>query len=339
MTSFAYIGYRAFGHHGAFWTNIALLASQLGFCTAYVSFISHNMTDIIESVTRIEWVLILLPILAALVQIREIKYIAPTSTLGNVIYGFAIFVIFYEGFADHCCVAGSDMREASLSGLPITFGTLVFSLEGIGLVLPLEQSMKDKNKFHRVFTYSVSTVVSLYCIFGCLGYLFYGDETKSVITKNLSTNFLTGSVKVSLCIALLLTYTLQMFPVSSIMDEVVASRLGELPDGVNMDDPHLKLSRRFYTASAVMRIGFVAFTCIVAAIFSNFGLIVSLVGALSNSAISFTLPMLFYLRICLPSDAPLSKRALPYFLIGFGLLASVLGLVFTIKDMVNGTSD
>jgi solute carrier family 36 (proton-coupled amino acid transporter) len=223
--------------------------------------------------------------------------------------------------------------------LPITFGTAVFALEGIGLVLPIEQAMKERHKFKRTFGASVSTVLFLFCIFGSLGYIFYGDQTQSVITKNLSESTLSDSVKLSLCLALFLTYAVQMFPVTSVMDEVVASRLGELPDGAVIEDPELVLSKRFYIVGSLMRIGFVVFTCVLAAVFTNFGLIVSLVGALSNSAISFILPMLFYLRICVPKHASLKRRIIPYILIVFGVVSSIVGLYFTIRDMIKGTSD
>ncbi len=46
VLSFTEIGTIAFGRPGTAMSATALIASQLGFCTAYLSFITHNLEDL-----------------------------------------------------------------------------------------------------------------------------------------------------------------------------------------------------------------------------------------------------------------------------------------------------
>ena len=73
-------------------------------------------------------------------------------------------------------------------------------------------------------------VMGLYLSFGILGYLFFGDDTQSVITSNLGSGHLATSVKVALCISLFFSFAIQMFPVSRMCDRFLAKRLGILAD-------------------------------------------------------------------------------------------------------------
>ena len=55
-------------------------------------------------------------------------------------------------------------------------------------------------------------VTSAYLLFAILGYMFFGSDTKSVITANLGGGALASSVKVLLSMVLIISYAIQMFP-------------------------------------------------------------------------------------------------------------------------------
>lgn len=77
---------------------------------------------------------------------------------------------------------------ATFGQLPLFFGTAIFALEGIGVVMPLENNMKTPQHFlgcPGVLNLGMSIVVGLYAVTGFLGYLKYGDETEGSITLNL----------------------------------------------------------------------------------------------------------------------------------------------------------
>ena len=56
-------------------------------------------------------------------------------------------------------------KVGSLSQFALFFGTVVFSFEGIAIVLPLENSAKDKKAFPKILYGGMIGVASLYVAF------------------------------------------------------------------------------------------------------------------------------------------------------------------------------
>lgn len=405
--SFREIGAFAYGRWGVLAVDVNLVASQLGFCIAYMSFISQNMHTVLPDITRVEWIAILFLGWSLMTQIRSMKHIALTSGFGNLVYFVSLSIIFYDGFKYSCCLSASETRWIRPQGLAIVFGTGCFALEGIGLVLPVKRAMADQSRFGAILNVAIAIVLFAYVVFGVLGVLFYGDQVSSVITNNLGGGALSDAVRISLSISLFFTYLIQLFPVSEIVDGVwdshvfrrsTATQQGKEEEYQSFqqtregDDEaamvgaggtiiasnnggavaaagatHLPASggvaggvtgrttftREFTLVSS--RILLVAFTAGISIAFPNFGLIVSLVGSFSNSAIAFILPMLFYIKLVLnvperDAQALAASRSgqwwtrnksfvLPWTVIVLGVCASIIGVTTTIQDMVSGNGD
>ena len=72
--------------------------------------------------------------------------------------------------------------------LPLFFGTAIFAIEGISVVLPIENQMKypkDMLGWNGVLMTSMSLVVALYVGMGFYGYLKYGEDIAGSISLNL----------------------------------------------------------------------------------------------------------------------------------------------------------
>jgi proton-coupled amino acid transporter len=68
------------------------------------------------------------------------------------------------------------------------FGTAVYAFEGIGVVLPIENQMRNKNELRGpagVLNTSMVTVTCLYIAVAFFGYLKYGENVLGSITLNL----------------------------------------------------------------------------------------------------------------------------------------------------------
>ncbi|RZC32631.1 Aa trans and/or DUF4586 domain containing protein [Asbolus verrucosus] len=116
------------------------------------------------------------------------------------------------------------------SQLPLFFGTAVFAFEGIGLVLPLQNEMKDPQDFKKplgVLNVGMSVVTVLYILIGSLSYLKYGEDIKGSVTLNLpESDILAQSVKLIISLGILLTYALQFYIAVEIMFPNIQNMLG-----------------------------------------------------------------------------------------------------------------
>lgn len=68
------------------------------------------------------------------------------------------------------------------------FSTVIFAMEGIGVVMPVENAMKKPQHFlgcPGVLNTAMITVVLLYAVIGFFGYVRYGNGVEGSITMNL----------------------------------------------------------------------------------------------------------------------------------------------------------
>jgi proton-coupled amino acid transporter len=77
---------------------------------------------------------------------------------------------------------------ASIGRLPTSFGIVLFTFEGIALVLPLKNAMRAPRNFSKltgVLNVGMTVATSIFLVIGVLGYWRYGEETSGSITMNL----------------------------------------------------------------------------------------------------------------------------------------------------------
>lgn len=122
-------------------------------------------------------------------QIRELKYLVPFSFLANAFLVISFGITLYYMFDGIQNVPTSDRDLFTpVTKLPAFFSTVIFAMEGIGVVMPVENSMKKPEHFlgcPGVLNVAMTTVVLIYAIIGFFGYLKYGDLTEGSITFNL----------------------------------------------------------------------------------------------------------------------------------------------------------
>ena len=93
--------------------------------------------------------------------------------------------------------------------------SLNFSLQ----LIPIETSMaENRHRFPLYLHLAIGGLSVILACFGILGYLVYGEEVEQIVTESFPPGVLILVVRFLLCIAILLTYPLQIFPVIEIVE-------------------------------------------------------------------------------------------------------------------------
>jgi len=303
------IGFAAFGMTGRAVIDFALLTSQIGFCCAYLIFISENLSAYVPTVEKNQWLVFLLPPLFLLSLIKDLSKFAVFSLFAQVSNLFAFTVVYWFDF-QHLHLAQVHPKEFSLEGFPYYFSVAIYCFEGAGMILSLEQSLAAdlRMKFRDYFVTTIMAITTLYITFGAAGYLSYGPETKDIITLNLPNeggfNFAI-LVKICLCISLFFTYPIMLFPVFSILEK------------------KLSISSNAALAKFV-RLAVVLSTGLIVLKVPNFGQLMALVGASCCTLLAFIMPALCHLVLFRKEEDKASK-VLDYTLIVLGVSGALIG--------------
>lgn len=119
----------------------------------------------------------------------NLKYISPVSMLANVALLFGLVATLVIAFSDGPMPSFGE-RDSFTGGsqLALFFGTALFSYEGIALILPLRNSMREPEKFTNrfgVLNVTMFLITALFIFTGFVSYMRWGDEVAGSITLNL----------------------------------------------------------------------------------------------------------------------------------------------------------
>lgn len=120
----------------------------------------------------------------------NLKYISPVSAFANVALIFGLIATLTIAFTSGPMPSLGE-RHLFTSGtqMSLFFGTALFSYEGIALILPLRNSMKEPEKFSSRFGVLNITMLIITIIFmftGFTTYVKWGEEVQGSITLNLN---------------------------------------------------------------------------------------------------------------------------------------------------------
>ncbi|XP_055841086.1 proton-coupled amino acid transporter-like protein CG1139 [Episyrphus balteatus] len=312
--------------------NVFLLIYQLGTCCVYVVFVSSNIKSVCDSYTsepidvRMYMVFVLLPLIL-INWVRNLKYLAPFSTIANAITMVSFGIICYYIFRDGVSMEGKD-AFANYSTFPLFFGTVLFALEAIGVILPLENEMKTPKAFGGscgVLNNSMFLIVFLYVGMGLFGYLKYGAEVEGSITLNLpDKEILAQCVKGLLAFAIFITHGLACYVAIDITwNDYVAKKLGP---------QRKKLFWEYFVRTAIVLVTF-----LLAVAIPNLELFISLFGALCLSALGLAFPAL--IQVCThwydkKGSAKVWLVVSNSFLVIVGVLGLVIGTYTSLAEII-----
>lgn len=142
--SFAEIGEKLFGRLGRALVDICLIASQTGFCCAYVFFIKRNYAKILES--QFDWdvdenVIAILCFIGftLLAFVRKIEVFAKFHLFADIMIVLTITVIVIYGSIELAKTGNKVSQVPFINSETYTdaIGFSVYCFEGIGVILPV----------------------------------------------------------------------------------------------------------------------------------------------------------------------------------------------------------
>lgn len=194
----------------------ALALTHMGACCVYVVVIAESFRQVSTVYGGPDWSVtvycgLTLVVLLPLTQITKLKYLVPFSALANFVWLGSICICLY-----YCLRDTPDFSDkhlvTSISGLPTFISTSLFAMEGIGVVMPIENEMKKPQDFlgcPGVLNAAMSAIAVMYGFVGFIGYLKYGDEARGSLTLNLpQEEVLAQTAKLLVACVMLLSFTL-----------------------------------------------------------------------------------------------------------------------------------
>lgn len=313
----------AYGDRGKNIVDAAIGISQIGFCCAYLIFISENVAHYWHGLDegeeaadhlKLPILILMLPGLICLTLFRKLHKLSIFSLFADFANVFAYLVVFWFDF-EHAGKITIHPKEMDLQGLPFFTGVAIYCYEGAGMILALEASIaKDyRSRFKFIFSLSIFAMTALYILFGVCGYLSFGQETHAIITLNLPTGPMPMMVKGCLCFSLFFTYPIMMFPVVEILER----RLGTANN---------------YCKGNILRGTIVLASAIVVTIITDFSTIMVLIGATCCSLLAFILPGLTHLKV-FRGRLNKMQRIEDYVIIVFGLIGTCIGSMDALRRL------
>ncbi|GAB6033217.1 hypothetical protein CHUAL_012821 [Chamberlinius hualienensis] len=308
-------------------TNFFLCLTQLGFCCVYLVFVASNIKQVVELNNgpvldyRIYISFLFIPTVL-LNLIRNLKLLVPATVVANVCEIISLGIIFYYVCQDIPHTSSVPMM-APFSTLPLWFGTVIFAFEGIGLVLPLENTMKTPEALgglNGVLNTGMVIVTVLYVAVAFYGYLKYGDAVKGSITLNLPQTILGNIVCLTYALAIFLSYAIQFYVPMQVMWPPLKEKVS----------PRLQM-----LAEIGFRVGIISITFALAILIPQLGLFISLVGSFSGSYLCLVLPPILEMVTFYNEGIPwycYVKNAMIFII---GLLGFITGTYVSVEQIVH----
>jgi len=105
------------------------------------------------------------------------------------------------------------------SGWSKILGMSVTALEGVGVILPIKESMKDKADFNKVVYIGMSVIALVLVSFPLVAYFSYGDQTSEIILTILPFDKIYIQVVMILMVfSIIVVYPVQLNPAFRILE-------------------------------------------------------------------------------------------------------------------------
>lgn len=320
---------RRMANFSKLFVDYGLMATYFSAGCVYIVFIGSSLEKVINVAAELDWnvryyiLLTMIPILL-IGQIRSLKYLVPFSALANlfivVTFGITLYYIFKDPLE-----FDDKPSFSSFATLPLFFSTVIFAMEGIGVVMPVENSMAKPQQFlgcPGVLNTAMGTVITLYAVIGFFGYVRYGELSEGSVTLNLPTEDIMAKIaQLLIALAILFTFGLQFY----------------VPMDILWKKIHAKIPKDKHNMSQIaIRSGIMVLMGGIALAVPNLEPFIGLVGAVFFSSLGLLVPCVVETVFLWPNELGKFKWILIKNIIfgAFSIFALVSGSYVSIEEIV-----
>ncbi|KAE8154095.1 transmembrane amino acid transporter protein-domain-containing protein [Aspergillus avenaceus] len=294
-------------------TSIAI--SQIGFVCACIIFTAENAQAFLQAmavrVPTNSLILLQLLLLIPLAWIRNISKLGPVALLADVFILLGLGYIYWYDVAS-LMTNGVDptVQLFNPKSFTLTIGSSIFTFEGIGLVLPIQSSMKRPEHFDRLLYIVMAIITVLFTAVGALSYATFGFRTQTEIFSNFpQTDRLVNTIQFLYSLAILVGTPIQLFPATRITEgKLFGPKSGK-------KDPSIKWKKNVFRIVLVICCGIISWAGA-----GDLDKFVSLIGSFACVPLVYIYPA--YLHWKGVAETPWEKRG--------DIAMMVLGLAFMI---------
>lgn len=232
-TTYADVAERALGKYGRKVIEVLIHIVQLGVCAVYFDFFGENMRALLPHKERERigvrlLALCVFPVYGSLALLKSVKGLAKFAALANALIFLAIGIVLFSAAAAMRQDASTSRQYAVAKPktLPLFFGTVVYSFEGVCNMLPVENALRNSNDVWTILYGGMVIVVAAYATVGACGYAAWPDVTSGSITAEIASHDhassleAAGPVAANVCtiVAVIFTFPIQLFPSMELLE-------------------------------------------------------------------------------------------------------------------------
>ncbi|KAL2258374.1 hypothetical protein VTK26DRAFT_8332 [Humicola hyalothermophila] len=237
----------------------SIVISQLGFVAAYIVFTSENLQAFILAVTDcrtlvpITWLIIIqMLIFLPFSLLRDIGKLGFTALIADAFIVIGLAYLFYYDVLTLNTQGLADIIMFNQRDWTLFIGTAIFTFEGIGLIIPIQESMRHPQKFPKVMFVVMVVITTLFTVMGAVSYAAYGSKTETVVLLNLpQDDKMVNGVQFLYSLAILLSTPLQIFPAIRITENALFTKSGKY-------NPYIKWQKNVFRFFVVVVCALVA---------------------------------------------------------------------------------
>ncbi|KAI8062106.1 transmembrane amino acid transporter protein-domain-containing protein [Gongronella butleri] len=311
-----------------------LCVSQMGFASSYLIFISENLGLFFDQATNCRsasfssanFIWLVLIIIIPITWVRKIAKLSWNVIIADVLILFGLVcVIYFTSSQIASQGVAPSVKMVNPTDFALTIGTSVFSFEGIGLVVPIIQGMREPEKFPRVMTVGMIISTLIFTLIGTLGYVAYGDDTHASVVANLPAH-LPLSEAIQLCYALAITLSspFVLYPALSIVEHILFN-----------ENQRGRIHWKYKWMKNLVRSLIPIVCATISYLIGSDGLnkFVALVGSLCCMPLAFIFPGLFHYKI----SKSTRQKAMGVIVTLWGFAVMIFTLIINIRSWIDPT--